>query len=610
MALLYRFRKTVLLLFLLPGLISTGGADILSGQNALGNEPEFLDVDQAFQVDVSRHQRLLNIRWTVAPGYYLYRERFSFQLDPKDSGAQLGTAQFPGKGKMKDDPAFGWVEVYDHDVEIQVSLEGALSESLTLVLSYQGCADAGLCYPPQTRRFPLADVPVVTEKTLNTSTTPPVTTKTSDSALSAQLKEDNFLFALLTLYLLGIGLTFTPCVLPMVPILSSIIAGQQQLNTRKGLVLSSTYVLAMSLTYALAGAVLAYFGAKANLQMYLQDPLILSVFALLFVALALSMFGFYEIQLPAFVRDRLDTLNQQQKGGSLLNVALMGIFSALVVSPCVSAPLISVLGFISSTGNVALGAAALFCLGFGMGTPLILMGAGGGKYLPKAGAWMDTVKAVFGVLLLAVAIWLLERILPGPVTLALWASLLIVSAIYMNALDAAAPGWPKLWKGLGLLFLMYGGILLLGAAGGQSDPLRPLNFSTQNKTSDSPQNHLTFQSINSLEELQVQLASAKQQGRSVMLDFYADWCISCKIMKRGAFSDPRVVEALGNTLLLQADLSKLTQAGQALLDHFGLFGLPSILFWSPEGLEQKAARVQGEMNAEQFLSHLRQNVTL
>lgn len=615
MTLSHRLWKTVLYLLLLS-ILSTPGfcENPLSGKGALGNEPEFLDVDQAFQVEVSRHQRVLSIKWTVAPGYYLYRDRFSFKLDPKESGASLSQAQFPGKGKMKDDPAFGLVEVFDHDIEVQVSLEGTLSESLTLVLGYQGCADAGLCYPPQTRRFPLADVPVVEQKPTanspNLTTAAPAPAKQLAPPLGIQLNENHYLFGLLTLYLLGIGLAFTPCVLPMIPILSSIIAGQQQLSVRKGFVLSSTYVVAMSLTYAIAGALVAYFGTKANLQMYLQNPWILGVFALFFVALALSMFGFYEIQLPSFIRDRVDALNQQQKGGSLLNVALMGALSALVVSPCVSAPLISVLSFISSTGNVGLGAMALFCLGLGMGTPLILIGTGGGKFIPKAGAWMDAVKAVFGVLLLAVAIWLLERILPGPVTLALWASLLIICAIHMNALDAAPPGWPRFWKGLAVLFLMYGSILLLGAASGQSNPLRPLHFTTQENTTDAPAGQLSFQSVKNLDELQSQLASAKQQGRSVMLDFYADWCISCKIMKRGAFSDPRVQAALHNTVLLQADLSELTPAGQAMLDHFGLFGLPSILFWSPEGNEQKEARVQGEMDADQFLVHLNKNVRL
>lgn len=616
MTLLRRFAFTALL-SLLPFLVNSGFCEnVLSNTNALSAEPEFLDVDEAFKLEVSRYKRQLKINWIVAEGYYLYRERFSFQLEPENSGATLKTPQFPTKGKMKDDPAFGLVEVYDHDMEIRLSLEGTLSETLALVVNYQGCADAGLCYPPQTRRFPLADIPVTQEEgvavTADVSAVKQSANKAQEPAnsLSTQLKEGHFLLSLLTLYLLGIGLAFTPCVLPMVPILSSIIAGQQSLTARKGFILSSVYVLAMATTYALAGALIGYFGAKANLQMYLQQPMILTLFALLFIGLALSMFGFYEIQLPASLRDRINQLNQKQEGGSLINVAIMGILSALVVSPCVSAPLISVLTYISSTGNALLGGGALFSLGLGMGTPLILIGAGGGKYLPKAGGWMDTVKAVFGILLLGVAVWLLERILPGPVTLALWALLLIVSAIYMNALDVAPHGWPKLWKGLGVFMLIYGIILLVAAASERSDPLRPLRLSTQETQTTAPVAEKIFQPIKNLDELQTTLASAKQQGRSVMLDFYADWCISCKIMERQTFSDPKVRALLSNTLLLQADISALTPEGQAMLDHFGLFGLPSILFWSPDGVELKEARVQGEMNAEQFQTHLKQNVKL
>lgn len=616
MTLLRRFAFTALL-SLLPFLVNSGFCEnVLSNTNALSAEPEFLDVDEAFKLEVSRYKRQLKINWIVAEGYYLYRERFSFQLEPENSGATLKTPQFPTKGKMKDDPAFGLVEVYDHDMEIRLSLEGTLSETLALVVNYQGCADAGLCYPPQTRRFPLADIPVTQEEgvavTADVSAVKQSANKAQEPAnsLSTQLKEGHLLLSLLTLYLLGIGLAFTPCVLPMVPILSSIIAGQQSLTARKGFILSSVYVLAMATTYALAGALIGYFGAKANLQMYLQQPMILTLFALLFIGLALSMFGFYEIQLPAFLRDRINQLNQKQEGGSLINVAIMGILSALVVSPCVSAPLISVLTYISSTGNALLGGGALFSLGLGMGTPLILIGAGGGKYLPKAGGWMDTVKAVFGILLLGVAVWLLERILPGPVTLALWALLLIVSAVYMNALDVTPHGWSKLWKGLGVFMLIYGIILLVAAASGRSDPLRPLRLLTQETQTTAPVAEKIFQPIKNLDELQATLASAKQQGRSVMLDFYADWCISCKIMERQTFSDPKVRALLSNTLLLQADISALTQEGQAMLDHFGLFGLPSILFWSPDGVELKEARVQGEMNAEQFQTHLKQNVKL
>lgn len=607
-------RLLLLTLLFLPSLSFASGAAGLTANNVFSNEPEYLDVDEAFILNVSRNREQITVSWVVAKGYYLYRERFSFSIESSSTGVTLSEIAYPYKGKMKDDPAFGLVEVYDKDIEVTFSLIGQSTDKLELVVGYQGCADAGLCYPPQIRRFPLTQAGDATQTptpsaSAGTLTLPsPPDTK---SSLATQLMEGNLFFSLLTLYLLGLGLAFTPCVLPMVPILSSIIAGQNEaLSARKGFILSSAYVLAMALTYAAAGVLIGYFGAKANLQMYLQQPAVLAAFALAFVLLSLSMFGFYEIQLPSFLRDRLDRLNQKQAGGNLIGVAIMGALSALVVSPCVSAPLIGVLTYISTTGDAILGGGALFSLAMGMGTPLLIIGAGGGSLIPKAGGWMDAVKAVFGVLLLAVAIWMLERVLPGPLTLALWATLLIVSAVYLKALDKAETGWQKLWKGLGILMLIYGTLLLIGAASGQSDPLKPLQ-ARQVSTNSPAENHNTlFQPVKNLDELNAALASAKRQGRSVMLDFYADWCISCKIMERQTFSAPEVQAVLANTLLLQADISDLTDEGQAMLDHYGLFGLPSILFWSPAGEEQKEARVQGEMHAKEFRAHLLEKVQL
>lgn len=605
-------RLLLLTLLFAPSLSFAGGAGLITQNNVFSNEPEYLDVDEAFILNVSRNQEQITVSWIVAKGYYLYRERFSFSIESNSTGVSLSEIAYPYKGKMKDDPAFGLVEVYDKDIEVTFSLLGQSADKLELVVSYQGCADAGLCYPPQTRRFPLTQAGNSTQTPIpSTGTLASPSSPEAKNSLATQLMEGNLFFSLLTLYLLGLGLAFTPCVLPMVPILSSIIAGQNEtLSARKGFILSSTYVLAMALTYAAAGVLIGYFGAKANLQMYLQQPAVLGTFALVFVLLSLSMFGFYEIQLPSFLRDRLDRLNQKQAGGNLIGVAIMGALSALVVSPCVSAPLIGVLTYISTTGDAILGGGALFSLAMGMGTPLLVIGAGGGSLIPKAGGWMDAVKAVFGVLLLAVAIWMLERVLPGPLTLALWATLLIVSAVYLKALDRVETGWQKLWKGLGLIMLIYGTLLLIGATSGQSDPLKPLQ-AQQVSTNSQAKNHSTlFQPIKNLDELNAALASAKLQGRSVMLDFYADWCISCKIMERQTFSAPEVQAVLANTLLLQADISDLTDEGQAMLDHYGLFGLPSILFWSPAGGEQKDARVQGEMHAEEFEAHLLEKVQL
>ena len=587
-------------------------------------ESEFLPVDEAFTWEVEQQEQQVIIRWHIQNGYYLYRERFNFELTDTTANIKLDTPVFASKGKIKDDPAFGMVEVFYKAIEVTLPLivNGTWNKPITLKVGYQGCADAGLCYQPQERLIELLPQKYTgpgsasgASPPLPVSNTPP---PVSSGGITGLIEQSSLWTSLGTLFLLGIGLAFTPCVLPMVPILSSIIVGQKDISTRRAFLLSLTYVLGMAFTYSFVGVLVGYFGAKASLQIYLQEPAVLISFAMLFVILSLSMFGFYELQLPASLRDRLDQLNRKQKGGNYFSVAIMGILSALVVSPCVSAPLIGVLTYISSTGDALLGGLSLLALSLGMGLPLLIIGTGGGRFLPSAGAWMNTIKAVFGVLLLAVAVWLLERILPGPVTLVLWAALLIPSGIFMGALEKTEKGWPRLWKGIGFLFLVYGIILIIGAASGESDPLRPLktisnqsiNFvdSASESSTGLQSSHLRFKSVNTLEELNLALGKAKTQKQTTMLDFYADWCISCKIFERDTFSDSLVQTTLGNTVLLQADLSDLTTEHQAMLDNFGLFGLPSILFFNIDGEEIKSARVQGEMDAEQFLLHIQEKV--
>ena len=587
-------------------------------------EPEFLPVDEAFTWEVEQQEQQVIIRWRMQDGYYLYRERFNFELTDTTTNIELGTPVFASKGKTKDDPAFGMVKVFYKAIKVTLPLivNDTWNKPITLKVGYQGCADAGLCYQPQERLVELLpqkytgpDPVSGASPPLPASNTPP---PVSSGGITGLIEQSSLWLSLSTLFLLGIGLAFTPCVLPMVPILSSIIVGQKDISTRRAFLLSLTYVLGMAFTYSFVGVLVGYFGAKASLQIYLQEPAVLISFAMLFVILSLSMFGFYELQLPTSLRDRLDQLNRKQKGGNYFSVAIMGILSALVVSPCVSAPLIGVLTYISSTGDALLGGLSLLALSLGMGLPLLIIGTGGGRFLPSAGAWMNTIKAVFGVLLLAVAVWLLERILPGPVTLLLWAALLIPSGIFMGALEKTEKGWPRLWKGIGFLFLVYGTILIIGAASGESDPLRPLKTisnqsinlvdSASESSTGIQSSHLKFKSVNTLEELNLALEKAKTQKQTAMLDFYADWCISCKIFERDTFSDSQVQATLGNTVLLQADLSDLTTEHQAMLDNFGLFGLPSILFFNIDGEEIKSARVQGEMDAEQFLLHIQEKV--
>jgi thiol:disulfide interchange protein DsbD len=369
----------------------------------------------------------------------------------------------------------------------------------------------------------------------------------------------------------------------------------------KAFSLSVTYVLGMAVTYAALGVLVGYFGAEFNIQAKLQSPWVLTLFSLVFIALALSMFGFYELQLPERLRDRLAGMSQEQQGGQYAGVAMMGVLSSLVVSPCVSAPLAGALIYISATGNALIGGVTLLALGLGMGAPLILIGSSGGHLLPKAGAWMTAVKAVFGVMLLAVAIWMLERIIPASVTLGLWAALLIVSATYLGALDTSPrQGWMQLWKGVGVISLVYGILLLIGAFSGANDPMRPL--SRLNSLSlPASENAVSFRPVEDLESLQQILASADVPA---MFDFYADWCISCKIMEREVFNDPDIQQQMERFQLLQIDVTENSKAQQAVLKHFNLFGPPSILFFDRHGNQLARFSIQGEMSREAFGDHL------
>jgi len=396
----------------------------------------------------------------------------------------------------------------------------------------------------------------------------------------------------------------------MIPILSSIIAGQgTSITTGKAFTLSLVYVLSMAATYAAAGAVVGYYGAEFNIQIWFQDPWILSAFAAIFVLLALSMFGFYELQMPSAIQSRLASISNSQQGGTLAGVGLMGFFSAIIVGPCITAPLVGALIFISQTQDWQLGGLALFALGLGMGVPLLLIGTSAGKLLPRAGGWMDRVKAVFGVVLLGVAIWLLERILPVGITMALIAALLIASAIYLGALDSlgeSTSGWRRFAKALGILVLVYGIAYLVGAAAGSRDLLQPLRGITASAGGGgaASEQHLAFRQIKGREGLQQALANSAQQGRYSMLDFYADWCISCKEMEKYSFSHAGVVAALDNVNLLQADVTDNDGLDVELMASLGIYGPPAILFFDTDGREIPGRRVVGFMPGEEFAAHV------
>ncbi|MDH3534741.1 MAG: protein-disulfide reductase DsbD, partial [Gammaproteobacteria bacterium] len=557
----------------------------------------------------------------MAENIYLYREKIKIAM-VQGAGHELGAISVP-RGKKKTDEFLGPTEVIYGQVNVSIPIISAAAASGRFALSYQyqGCVEDRICYPPITKYLSVDAnqglVQVVDDlatkgnlSTASSSTVQQATPPVSEQQQFALLLADESLLIVVGLFFLaGIGLTFTPCVFPMIPILSSIIAGQgSTITTRKAFTLSLVYVLSMAVTYATAGAIVGYYGAEFNIQIWFQDPIILSVFAAIFVLLALSMFGFYELQMPNAIQSRLTAISNSQQGGNLIGVGLMGFFSAIIVGPCITAPLVGALIFISQTQDWQLGGLALFALGLGMGMPLLLIGTSAGKLLPRAGGWMDTVKAVFGVVLLGVALWLLERILPVGITMALIAALLIASAIYMGALDAlgeAASGWRRFSKSLGLLILVYGIAYLIGAAAGSNDLIQPLRGVIASAGgAEGTTQHLSFRQVKGRDGLQLALNDSIQQGRNTMLDFYADWCISCKEMEKYTFSHPEVLAALADVPALQADVTDNDRIDTELMNAFGIYGPPAILFFDVDGREIRNRRVVGEMSGEQFATHV------
>ena len=590
------------------------------------DEERLLDPEEAYLLDARVEDGThLRLNWTIAEGTYLYQDKIELSLADNPDVA-LGAYQLPEpeikEDSIRPDGSFGDVPVYHDTIDLLLPLQRSQTEPLDLELSvkYQGCAEIGVCYPPISKQFSLSlpgisaaqasEIPVAA--VVDTATTPDVGGEPISELdqIATTLEGGSTLVIVGVFFLLGLGLAFTPCIFPMIPILSGIIAGQgDKITTRKAFTLSTVYVLAMALTYTAAGVLAGLFGG--NLQAYFQDPWILSAFALVFVLLAFSMFGFYELQLPSSLQSKLTEVSNKQEGGTLFGVAIMGFLSALIVGPCVAPPLAGALIYIGQTGDALLGGLALFALSMGMGAPLIAIGTSAGKLLPRAGSWMDAVKAVFGVALLGVAIIMLERIIPAEVAMLLWGILFIVSAIYMGALrhlEIEASGWQKLWKGLGVVFLVYGSLMLVGAAAGGKDtlqPLRGLAFAGGGAGGSAAHNELVFKRIKSLGDLQREVADAKSQGQSVMLDFYADWCVSCKEMEKYTFSDPGVIAALAETRLLQADVTANDEVDQALLQqHFGLPGPPAIIFYGSDGQERKAYRVVGFVPADEFTEHV------
>jgi thiol:disulfide interchange protein DsbD len=548
-------------------------------------------------------------RFTAKPGYYLYKDKFEFRVLGGD-GFAVEEAELP-PGVIKDDPEFGPVPVYYGQIEVPLRLSRPAGPTTTLQLEarFQGCRDGDICYPPMVRavRFEMPMSEAALGKRL--------VTPAPRNADQAPLSEQDRLAGLLTsspaaavaaFFLAGLLLAFTPCVFPMVPILSGIIIGQgDRLTTLRAFWLSLVYVLAMSLTYTVAGVLAGLFGQ--NLQAVFQNPWIISGFVLVFIALALSMFGFYELQLPGRLQTRLAAASSRQKGGALWGVAVMGFLSALIVGPCVAPPLMAALIVIGSSGDALLGGTALFALSMGMGLPLILFGVSAGKLVPKAGPWMNAVKAVFGVGLLALSIWMLERILPGGLIMLLWGALAIASGVYLGALErveAGASGWTRLWKALGILLLVLGTAEIIGSAAGGDDWTRPLEGFRPAPGAGATVQHVEFERIKSLQDLQQSLARAADAGQGAMFDFYADWCVECKRMERNTFPHPDVQVLLEQMQPLQADVTAHDAVDQELMQAFGVIGPPAILFFDRSANEMRRFRLVGYFDPEAFSDHL------
>jgi len=616
---LHRFPRS-----LLQACVTLFAAFLLLGAAQARAADDFLDPAIAFRFEARMADpQTVEVHYRIAEGYYMYRERFAFRA----TGATLGTPQIP-PGKVKFDETFQKdVETYKGDVVIRIPVEG--SGPFTLSATSQGCADAGLCYPPQEHGAQLAagagagapalpigagapqmsslplsstpqmDVPPAASVEAASAAAPPVAPAAapdaaapSDMAGIAGILAGGRLLAIVPAFvLLGLGLSFTPCVLPMVPILSSIIVGEGGQATRaRGFILSATYSLGMAIVYTALGVAAGLAGE--GLAAALQNPWVLGAFGLLIVAMALSMFGFYELQLPSALQSRLAGASRRRSGGKLAGVFAMGAISALIVGPCVAAPLAGALVYISQTRDVLIGGAALFAMALGMSIPLLLVGVSAGSLLPRAGAWMESVKRLFGVLMLAMALWLVSPVLPPLVQMLGWAALLLGYGFYLLRKH-------RHWIAMagGAAFALLGGIQLVGAASGGRDALAPLAHLT-----GEAHRGLTFKRIKTVQDLDRELADTG--GKTAMLDFYADWCVSCKEMEKLTFVDPKVQAKLANTVLLQVDVTANDAEDKAMLKRFKLFGPPGIILFGPDGKEVEDSRVIGYQDPTKFLTSL------
>jgi thiol:disulfide interchange protein DsbD len=583
---------------------------ILDQSKSARSGNEFLSPDQAFQFQASADgPDRVRLSWVITKGYYLYRDRITVAA-AEGSPASLAAPEFP-EGVVKNDEYFGKQVIYHDSLVVPVPLTRTASGAmdLTLKVTYQGCAEAGLCYPPQTRDVSV-QLPPGTGATgsagpVSGAAAPAVYVSQQDR-LAQLLRSGSLMKVLLYFFGSGLLLAFTPCVLPMVPILSGlIVGGGERVTTSRAFFLSLTYVLGMAITYTLTGALFAAAGKQV--QAVFQQPWIIGLFAALFVAMSLSMFGLYTLQMPSFIQTRVSEISNRQQGGSFSGVAIMGVLSALIVTTCVGPVLVAALVVIGQSGDVVRGASALFAMGLGMGAPLLVVGSSAGRWLPRAGAWMDSVKRLFGALMLALAAWMLDRIVPARWSLVLFAVPAVAAAVVLwgfvppkrGATSAVRPSL-LVARAASLLMALYAVALLVGTTRGSDDLLKPL--SARSASQDEP----AFISVSSLADLQREVRAASAAHQAVMLDFYADWCTSCKEMQRFTFTDPQVRDALKSVRLLRADVTANNADDQALLHEFQIYGPPTIAFYDREGKEHHEYRVVGYMKAQEFAALLHQ----
>ena len=577
-------------LFLILFLFSTLG---------FANPPPAEDV---FKISVKLiNPNSFSINWDIKNGFFLYKDRINLTKED-EAYFKIGRISLP-KALKKTNSSGNKYLIFRNNLNLPVAILGENAGEGLIKVNYQGCSNEGFCYPPQTKTIKLTidnnlaltdvnieELAIESPKNLDT---PAQTDK-----LANLFASKNWVIIILSFFGFGLLLSFTPCVLPMVPVLSGIIVGHgKDLSTRKAFLLSLSYVLSMSLTYAVVGAVVAILGE--NLQISMQSPLTVSLFCFVFIMLAFSMFGFYELKLPVSWQAKLASITRSQSSGHYLSAAIMGCLSTLILSPCVTAPLIGALTYIAQSGNVTLGSLALFFLGLGMGTPLLLIGISAGKLLPKAGLWMNAVKAFFGIMLLAVAIYLLSRIVPTLVIMILWASLLIFSGIYLGALNKAENHFDKFKRALGIMLLAYGILILIGGAKGNSNPLQPLvSMSAMNQSGVEGTPFI----VKTVAELQEAIANAK--GKPIMIDYYADWCVSCIEIEHTTLQNPEIRSALKNFITIKVDITANNAEAKNLLNLYKVVAPPTFVFIDKEGNEFDNLRLVGEADHQTFYTHL------